>query len=55
MTDIHTEYLKEDHFEDDDDEELNIEPQKSIQYNIQIISSKRNLLMSNYKRLSWRR
>jgi len=52
MTDIHTDYLKEDHFEDDEDEELNIEHQKSNSSYMKIITRKKKLLMNNYKTIS---
>lgn len=55
MNDIHSEYLKDDHFEEDDEEELNLEPQKSKRATSQPSRMKASHPTRSWKMLSWSR
>lgn len=53
MNDLHSEYLKDDHFEEEDEDDVNLEPQKSNPNSTQTSTTKARLRTSSCKTLSW--
>ena len=53
MNDLHNDYLKDEHLEDEDEEELHLQSEKSMFLGIKLIRGSLPLLMRNFRCRLW--